>query len=97
MKNTIIVILALSLLGLGAWTFYTLKYTVPARAEAECTKACTSKTTQIINDKVGEVATQAEKCVVILEQLKKVPECAVAIQTALDTDNVTNQATTTTN
>lgn len=91
MKIAIIIILVLALLGLGGWTFYTLKYTVPAKAEAECKKACTAETTQIITDKVGEVTTQAEKivteaekCVKVLEQLKTIPECATAIQTAVD-------------
>lgn len=83
-KNIIIVILVLALLGLGGWTFYTLKYTAPAKAEAECTKACTAKVTQVVTEKVTEVSTEAQKCVAALEQLKTVPECATAMQAALD-------------
>lgn len=104
MKNVIIIFLVIALLGFGGWTFYTLKYTVPAKAEIECKKACTAKTTQIISDKIGEVTTKAEEvvtkaeeCSVILEQLKSVPACATALQTALNTSDGTTKATTTAN
>ena len=76
-KNIVIVILAVALVTVVGWTYYTLTVTAPQKAEAAC-KAN-------INDVViPQVTAAAEKqCMAAIEQyqqllaqLKQVPACA---------------------
>lgn len=83
-KNLIITVLAVALVVLGGWTYYTLTTTVPAKAEAGCVAKIESEVIPAVTAQVTAAAQQEcsnaiAQYEVVLSQLQEVPECAAVL------------------
>ncbi len=79
-KNIIIVVLAVALVVLAGWTYYTLAVTAPQKAEAAC-KATIDTTVipQVTDAAKKDCAKAIGQYQQVLEQLKQIPACAAAM------------------
>jgi hypothetical protein len=79
-KNIIIAILAVALIALGGWTYYTLTVTVPQTAEAGCRAMIE---TQVIPEATKKATEECGKVVKqVQETFMQVPACAAAAAAA---------------
>lgn len=79
-KNIIIAVLAVALVALGGWTYYTLTVTVPQKAEAACK---TVIETQVIPEAIKKGTEECGKAVKqVQETFMQVPACAAAAAAA---------------
>lgn len=83
-KNITIVILAVVLVALAGWTYYTLTVTAPQQATAACTANINNT---VIPQVTAQVTAAAQKqCTAamgqyqqLMTQLEKIPACAAVI------------------
>lgn len=79
-KNIVIVVLAVALIVLAGWTYYTLTVTAPQTAEAECEAYVNATVIPQVTSTVQQgYETAIGQYEQLLDQLKQVPACAAVI------------------